>query len=520
VSLALLEKKKFILIVGDDGAILTLVDKTKVEKRLFALSASLTDRREFNALITKYPNVPIYLLLDTMEQSYTKQTLPAVGSLAIGKLVKKRLDRDFAASDIKGALLVGKDDSGRRDWIYMFASAPVTPAIAEWIEYVASLENKFTGIYMLPIEMENFVKKFQKAAFPDRKDHPSWHFLLTSNKTGGFRQVILQNDKVIFTRLIRPGKDVVPDIVAGNIEQEILNTIDYMRRLGFGEEDTMQITAIVSAELKRSLTNTKIRGKEISLFTPVEAATTLGMKDIIGNEDKFSDIVLATSFANSSAILKLEDPRMQMANLFISVSTFSTVGMVAIVPIFMIYIGYMVFHIISVSSDIKKVEDDKANIERKWKDARKTDQYSIEDSNKIANVMTLHKKLSAIVSPLDIIAKACVNQRSYALAKSISWNYDRTVAATPGQEPPKQQEKAIFNLEFSSKGQSPEELFRNFDTFRSNLTKDLTGYKVEISELPGTITFDDKTNIIPVQVKADGVDNPNQGAATPPSPAQ
>jgi hypothetical protein len=497
--LPFLEKKKFILIIGDDGAILVLVNKNKVEKRLFAVSPSLSDRREFHAVLTKYPLVPIFVLLDTMEQSYTKQTLPAVGALAISKLVKKRLDRDFAASDIKGAILLGRDETGRRDWIYMFASAPVTPVIADWMAYVSSLENKFTGIYMLPVEMETFVKSFQKTAFKDKKETSNWQFLLTHNKTGGFRQVILQNGKVIFTRLIRPGKDVVPDIVAGNIEQEILNTVDYMRRLSFGEEDHMDVIAILSAEIKRSMANTKIRGKEIAIFTPYEAANALGMKDIVGEEDKFADLVLAVNFANSTSILKLEDPAMKMVNALLTFNALSTVAMMAIAPIFVIYIGYMIFSIISVSRQIKTVEDDKANIEKKWKDARKTDLYSIDDSNKIADVVSLHKKLSMGISPLDIVVKAGVSQRDYAMTKSFNWSYEKTADN-------KQKESAVFNEEFSNTGASPEELFRNYDIYRANLKKELVGYTVDISELPQTITFEDKNKVIPVQIKIDSVD--------------
>jgi hypothetical protein len=496
--LPFLEKKKFILIIGDDGAILALVNKTKVEKRLFAVSPSLSDRREFNELLKKYPKVPIFVLLDTMEQSYTKQTLPAVGALAIGKLVKKRLDRDFAASDIKGAIALGRDEAGRRDWMYMFASAPVTPVIADWMAYVSSLDNKFTGIYMLPVEMESFVRSFNKKADPKDKKSvaPPWQFLVTHNKTGGFRQIILQNGKVIFTRLIRPGKDVVPDIVAGNIEQEILNTVDYMRRLSFGDEDELEVIAIVSAEIKRSMANIKIRGKEVNIYTPFDAANELGLKDVISPEDKFADLVLAVNFANSRAILKLEDPAMKMVNTLIAVNMLSTLAMIAIMPVFAIYILYLIFSIISGSQSVKEEENKKATIEKNWKDARQSDVYSIDDSNKIADVATLHKKLIVTSSPLDVVVKAAVSQRDYALTKSFTWSFDKE----------KKKENALFNMEFSNTGASPEELFKNYDTFRANVKKELDGYTVDVSELPQTITFEDKSKVIPVQIKIDSMD--------------
>jgi hypothetical protein len=503
VLLPFLEKRKFVLIIGDDGAILVLLNKHNVEKRLFAPSSSIVDRREIASLITKYPTVPIYVMLDNMEQSYTKQTLPAVSSMAIGGLVQKRLDRDFAASDIKGAILLGRDLEGRRDWIYMFASAPLTPSISEWIEYISSLENKFTGIYMLPVEMENFVRKLHKTAVKEKKEEASWKLIVTYNKTSGFRQVVLQNDKVIFTRLIRPGKDMQSDIVAGNIEQEVLNTIDYMRRLSFGDDEKIEIIGVLSADLKKSLSGTKIRGNPIELYTPFEAANLIGLKNVVEENDKYADLVIAANFINSKAILKLENEINKKANLLIALGTVASMAVVAIVPILVFYSLYSIYLIITISEKVQDLENDKAQIEKKWKDARQTDDYNIDEANKLTDVYTLHKKLKNSISPLDLISKTSIAQKDFALTKSLNWNFEKAASANGAPETgdPKYVEKAIFNLEFSKVGEGPEELFKNFDEFKAVLKKQLEGYKMDITELPSTINFDDKNKLITTQLK-------------------
>lgn len=522
--MALFETRKFILMIGDDGAVLALVNKSKVEKRLFATSASLNDRREVNALLVQYPNVPMEILLDTMEQSYTKQTLPAVSSLAIGKLVKKRLERDFAASDIKGAIMLGRDEEGgRRDWIYMFASAPVTSEIADWMDYIATLETKVLGIYMLPVEMENFVKNFDKALYkiqskaqnksPDKGkkyEAPKWQFIVTHNKTGGFRQVILHKSRVIFTRLIRPGKDNLPDIVAGNIEQEILNTIDYMRRLSFSDEDTVHVTAILSKELKKSLQNTKIRGNNILLYTPHEVSETLGMKDVAGTEDKFSDLVVAVNFAKCKPILSLDNPRMASALAISSLNTLITAGTALMIPGLLGYSAYLTYNIYDLSEQISVAEDRKVTIENKWQEAGKSDEYDINDANKITDAVTLHQRLSDSLSPLTLIEKAAAQSKSYGVVRSLSWSLDGDPSETnsfasaenpaaPGNS--KRSEKAIFNFEFNTtNGGSVEALFKSFDEFKKGLNTRLKDYAVEISELPNTITFDDAEQVIPIKV--------------------
>lgn len=493
-----ISKTKFVLIVGDDGAVLTYVNGSKLENRLFAASPSLSDRREFNALLTRHPTVPIYMLLDTMEQSYTKQTLPAVSALSINKLVKKRLERDFAESDIKGAVHLGRSETGRKDWLYMFASTPVTATIADWIDYITSLPNKFSGIYMLPVEMETFMKRLNKVIFKEenKEKRANWQFLVTHDKTGGFRQVILHGQRVIFTRLIRPGKDTLPDIIAGNIEQEILNTTDYLRRLSFGDSENINVVAIVSKEIKKSLETSKIRGNKIILFTPFEVAEALGFEHVASPEDKFADLVLATNFASSKPVLKLYNPKTKKLNSLIMAYTWSSMTMMLTIPVFMIYSGVVAYGVMSTKKEIKNAENEKARIEKQWNDANSTSEYGIDEANKITDAVTLYNDLVNFTqSPLELITNMVKAQESFALVRSFNWTYDELAEArTFGKM------HSLFNMDFYNTGDSLEELFLNFDTFTSRIKRTFNGYKVEHSKLPAKITFGDKAEIIEVQI--------------------
>lgn len=494
--MSLLNKSKFVLIIGDDGAILIYINGTKVEKRVFSPTASLSDRREMNNLLTQFPSVPIYILLDTMEQTYTRQTLPAVSSLSVGKLVKKRLDRDFAASDLKGAVCLGRDSEGRRDWIYMFASTPVNNVISEWIEYVESIDNKFIGIYMLPVEAENLVTKIVKILYKDQEEKPVWQFLVTHNKTGGFRQVILQNGKVVFTRLIRPGKDNLPDIIAGNIEQEILNTVDYMRRLSLSEDEEVSVIVVVSEDIKKGLKDTKIRGHGINVFTPFEISEMLGFNEVTGKEDKFADIVLAVNFVNSKFILKLATQNMEKVNAIFAAETMATSVVLILIPVFLIYSAITVYSVFDISNKIKLEENQKASIEQKWKTVQSSEDYDIDEANKITDFVTLHNKFKQQLSPLEMIRKVSVSTIDYAMTKTISWTLDDPVEAEKEGV-----EHGSFDMEFFNKGNGLEDLFVNYDAFTGILKETLKGYDAVISELPEKVSFDTKDEVIAVQVK-------------------
>jgi len=493
------KNKKFILMIGDDGAVLVLIDNNKVEKRLFTKSASLSDRREFNAILSIHPNVPVCLTIDIMEQSYTKQVLPAVSAMAIGKLVKKRLDRDFAASDLKGAVLLGRDTEGRRDWIYLFASSPLTSTVSEWIDYILSMPNRFEGIYMLPLEMENLVRSMNKKLLKPKEEAPLWQFLVTSNKTGGYRQVVIYKNRVIFTRLIRTGKDTIVEIVAGNIEQEILNTIDYIRRLGFNDDSEISISAVLPKDIKKSMQDVKINGRPINIYTPHELASLIDLKDVANEDDKFSDIVLAANFVRMKPILTLDNPQMRSLNSLLTLSKVVNTMTVLITPGLAIFAGYLIFNIFSTNNDIKTLESEKVSIEKKWKDAQKTDDYSLDEANKITNVYKLHTLLESVPNPLSIVEKIAVPHMRYAIAKSFSWNHTQTNDQSTGNT--KSVETATFELKYVDVGNSIEDLLRNFDNFNRRIKDASKGYDVTMSELPSTITFDENREAIPVQLK-------------------
>ena len=537
--LGLFNKEKIIFLIGDDGAVVTYMNGNKVEKRLFAKSAALSDRREVNAFLNQHPNALIYLMLDTMEQSYTKQTLPAVGSMALGKLIKKRLDRDFSKNDIKGALSVGREEKGRRDWIYMFAATPVTPALSDWIEYINDLENKFVGIYMLPVEMQNFAVRLNKALNPDVKKEKKpkkskkeaasnesvapieesealpeesadivdeeaiskkWQLIITNNKTGGFRQVVLQDDKVVFTRLIKHGKENLPDIIAGNIEQETLNTIDYLRRLSFGDSETIDVIAVVANDIKNSLSKAEIKGHNVSVYTPYEIAQIFKLENAASQEDKFCDTLIAAYFATSKDVLKLSRPEIEKATLLYNVLNLATVTVSLAVPVFILYSAYTLYFIISTNSKIGDLEDEKAQIEKKWRNAQQTGDYEIDEANKILDAIAMHNLLDNEITPFDLIKKVSVDHKNVAPTNSILWNYGRTTSSGRLGGQVSDNVTATINMVFTNTGNSIEDLFKNYDKFTSSLRGGGNEYEIKVSELPDQVTFENKANTIDVKV--------------------
>lgn len=299
-------KNAFVLFVGDEGAILTHASGLTVLRRLFAPTPNPEHTENLRALLESDPTAPIYLLLDSMDQAYQRHTLPPVASVSLNKIVRRRLHRDFGADDIKGALQIGREEGGRRDWNYLLVAVTSTGAVAQWMDLCLDRDNPFKGIYLSPVESESFIERLTKplgaptenvtevkgkkkrakveAAYP-------WQLLVSHHKVGGFRLVVLHKGRLAFTRLAQPIGDSTPEVVAGNVEQEVLNTVEYMKRLGYQDGQPLQVLVLVAPDIKQALDKSNVPAQDVHFFTPYEAAELLKLPGVAQPEDHYADVL-------------------------------------------------------------------------------------------------------------------------------------------------------------------------------------------------------------------------------------
>jgi hypothetical protein len=120
--------------------------------------------------------------------------------------------------------------------------------------------------------------------------------LVCHHKVGGFRQIILKEGKLTFTRLAQAASDTSPEVIAGSIEQEVGSTIEYLKRLSYSEDQGLECFMILSAEIKKHIEVSKIKAVNVVLLTPFEAAESLGISGAALPEDHYADVVVASFF--------------------------------------------------------------------------------------------------------------------------------------------------------------------------------------------------------------------------------
>ena len=336
-------KNQFVINVGDEGAILSHFMDGKLANKLFVDSPASTDVKLMERLLTAYPRLPVYVLVDVIEQNYSQQVLPPVSSFSLKAQIERRLKRDFQPNDLNNVLPLGRNKEGRKDWNFLFISLANTAPFSKWLELILTNKNRFGGVYLLPVEAMKLGGDLDKAS--PEAEKTEWELFVLHNKISGLRIVALKNGKLAFTRLAQNlVGDNIAEIIVGNMEQEISNTVEYLKRMGFRNEASSKITIISSTEILQKIDQKTLKFGIVDVVTPMQAAEKLGLHNIVGDKDKFADVMLAAHFASlNKHVLKFTLKSLQTIDRLQNTAKAIVIATVLLVIGMVGYTGYNIY---------------------------------------------------------------------------------------------------------------------------------------------------------------------------------
>jgi len=423
-----LRGSRFILFIGDEGAILLYIKNNTVISRQFVPDASEQNLEELRASLNLDTKATITLAIDSMDQTYMQQTLPPVSSMSVKKLIDRRLQRDFAPTDIKGAILLGREKSGRKDWNFLMISIERSRHISMWLDFTLLLPNRFKGIYLVAVETEIVVKDIEAAMGVPKKTGTGaeWKFFVSHNKVGGFRQVVLHNGRIIFTRMSQPIGESTPEVIAGNIEQEMQSTIEYMKRLTFSTAAGLDVYIVVSSTIQPLIDKSKFTTNTFHVMTPFEIAQYLGIEGATQPSDQFGDVILAASIATSPKhVLTLTTPEFKkfdrMFTLFRSQRFLGGLIILGLLG----YSGTIASDIYTKSIDADDLEHNQSLKIRNLNDLHDEIKASNLDVEKIGDLMDQYQLLlKQCVLPFSFINRVQTVLRPPIVIRQIAWSVD------------------------------------------------------------------------------------------------
>lgn len=459
----------------------------KAERMVFVSSADPDSLSTLSDMFKMDRKAPVSVLLDSIDQSYQSQSFPPVARFSVQKLVAQKLKRDFAPGDITSALPLGREKTGRQDWKFLLISVVPSPQLMQWLDFLLELDNPFDSIYLVPVEAENFMRDLSGKVKEENKS--AWQMLVIHNKVSGFRQIITRNGRLIFTRLTQStlGENS-PLVIAGNIEQEIGSTIEYLKRLSYQESEGLDITVIASPEIVQSIDDSKIGSHRNARFiTPAQAAETVSLPAEHYAENHFCDILFSTYFTRvSKHILKLQTPlsrNIKKYQLGLTAIKYSAISIGAALLIAAAYQGYQWFDSHSSESPIQQsIEISQKEIEtiKKETELLPADIEKIEDAVSIYEVFSAQKYL-----PLDFVRQLAEVNMEGVLVNDIQWQSDATYERRAAKLTPDIVARAA--LAFTKKFDTAEARLRQINAYLEELRVKFPEYQITNSAIPGTL---------------------------------
>jgi hypothetical protein len=566
---------QFVYLIGDDGAVLVLLDNGQVIQRLFAPNADDAQALSFVHLLGEYPSAPIYVLIDVMDQSYVRHKLPPVSSLGLNKLVQRRLQRDFGKDDVTGALNLGRDKDGRKDWNFLMISLSVSGELQRWLDLVYELPNYFAGVYMLPVECEKIIpefaaalrakhkesepavvedvfstpvhadgssetdassgskgKKFSPKAFRSTKKSGSslavavektsrlkktsakaakgtksrqamWQILISHQKVGGFRQVVLREGHLMFTRQTQAMENSPPALIAGSVEQELQNTIEYLRRMSYHPADGMEVFVVIGESIKQQISPANFTDLSMYVMTPFEAAELLGRTAQMQQADRFADIILSAMFGSfKKKCLKLGTPiskrldglykKIKMLRL---ASACISIGLLG-------YTGYVAFGWWSGLGELDRMQTQEKKNKQQFDEIKKQSSSLSADVNLITDLIAFNEFVGeSFETPIDATDKLAKRLVSNGMVKSFEWvgnnlNLTPLNAMSLDKATRTKPDYAIkFSLEMMYDTQTWDAFLKKSDGYFKTIAEAFSSYDVKYGNLPGSFQQSDVLKI-------------------------
>lgn len=147
----------------------------------------------FAGFLQQYPETPVYLIVDAVEEDYRLESLPHTSGAAQRELVTRKLNQFYRGVKYRTAQFINRDKDKRRDDNFLFAALNNDDFLEHWVNVIQTVEAQLVGIYLLPMLSQVLVKQLKLTA-------P--HILLCEKLGSGLRQTYLHNGRLRVSRLV------------------------------------------------------------------------------------------------------------------------------------------------------------------------------------------------------------------------------------------------------------------------------------------------------------------------------
>ena len=179
-------------------------------------SATAAGLAAFRKIIIKHAQLPVLLVVDTVDEDYRSEILPHVQGRARDELLARKLKQVFRNARFTGAWLQKREATGRRDDRYLLAALTDADWLMPWLSVLHRERVPLSGITPLAQACQHMLGKL-------RIQEP--HTLLACRLNSSLRLSYYHEGMLRFSRLISGD---TPTQLPGNAADEIAKTQLYL----------------------------------------------------------------------------------------------------------------------------------------------------------------------------------------------------------------------------------------------------------------------------------------------------
>lgn len=236
-------------------------------------------------------HVPIFILLDLIEEDFHRDTMPHVFGTTRRNLIERRLQQLYRDTPFRHASHQGREKTGRKDDVMLFNALTNAPLLKPWIDTILSRQVPVAGMFSTALLSTALYKKIQLGKEP---------VLFITHQSAGLRQSFFYNGYLRFSRLTKlpdPDADSVAEVARveiGKTRLFLANT----RQLQRGESLTVVVLANSGTLQSMQAMNLGSDGNSYRFVQQDEAQRILGIKQ--RSSQPVLDALLLTMLARTT----------------------------------------------------------------------------------------------------------------------------------------------------------------------------------------------------------------------------
>ncbi len=147
----------------------------------------------FAEFMQSHQSVPVYLMVDAVEEDYRLESLPHTTGTAKRELINRKLNQFYRGLDYRTAHFISRDKDKRKDDNYLFAALNNDEFMKGWVAVLQQLDAQLVGVYLLPMLSRLLAKQLKLTGS---------NILLCERLSSGLRQSYFHNGYLSMSRLV------------------------------------------------------------------------------------------------------------------------------------------------------------------------------------------------------------------------------------------------------------------------------------------------------------------------------